>query len=163
MNKKIFKKTVEKMKPSEIVMAMVNGLKNAHYNVHMDTFGDYKDGICFGCAATNTICEIFQKKFTIDNILGRKSRADFLECDYVFLCDFEEAIDLLRRGNAKSFLHTLRNIIYLKKHDVMVLISNIESDLKKELQPLTSLNSTDYKKFLHEYQTFAKILEKHNY
>lgn len=54
-----FKETVQKMTIKEIILAMVNGLKKEHVKVDFNYFGYVApNGICYGCAATNAICEI---------------------------------------------------------------------------------------------------------
>lgn len=160
----MFEEIVRNMKPHEIVMAMVDGLKNVHYKVQMRTFGFNENGVCCGCAATNAIYEISKKKFTVDNIEDRELRANFLECEYYFLNDFEETVDLLRRGHHRSFLYNLKAIINLTSAQVNQLVLDIAPDLaENNLETFTQLGSTDYNEYLHEYETFATILKSHNY
>ena len=114
-----FKETVQSMTAKEIIMAMVNSLiPPPVIPVDMGTFGTTREepavkflGItvikpkvkCYGCAATNTICKIAGKTFTIDNIYNREGRADFIGTDTGFLGDFEAAIDKLRTGNVRMY------------------------------------------------------------
>lgn len=112
-----FEEKVKSMTAKEIIMAMVDSLTHPPIiNIDMGTFGETqivdkkflgikigKKKVCFGCAATNTICQISGKKFTIDNIYNRGVRAKFIDSDYVFLSDFETAIDHLRCGNITSY------------------------------------------------------------
>ena len=97
-----FKNVVKAMTIKEIVMAMINGLRNPHVEVNMGTYGDVKDNICFGCAATNTVCEITGKTFTAENIEYYKDRANFIGTNIRFLILFEEAINDLRTGQMFS-------------------------------------------------------------
>lgn len=159
---KNFKDTVNSMKPSQIVMAMVNGLKNKHYHVYMQSYGTIHNGICYGCAATNTICEISKKKFYVENIVDRKSRAEFIEYDYVFLHVFETGVNYLREGHYISFLYVLNNLDDYNLVPVEPLINNIEEEMFKVNGKigLTNLSTDTYQDYLHEYITFAKILEK---
>lgn len=96
-----FKEKVQSMTGKEIVMAMVNGLENRHVPVDMSTFGDIRDGVCYGCAATNTICEISGKK---QNLIGswlvmeESDRLGEICKDVLFISNFESAIDYLRMG-----------------------------------------------------------------
>ena len=96
---KTFEETVRAMTGKEIVMAMVNGLKKEHLKVDMDTFGLFYEGICYGCAATNAICEISGVVFTPDNIYATGCKANAVGSDSLFLSYFEDAIDFLRLGN----------------------------------------------------------------
>ena len=88
-----FEETVRAMSMKEIIMAMVNGLRNPHVKVVMSSFGHMKDGICFGCAATNTVCEITGKTYDEGVIEYATDRAKFMNCTYIFLHKFESAID----------------------------------------------------------------------
>ena len=100
-----FDEIVKAMTAKEIVMAMVQGLRNEHVKIKMESFGDYNITTkkCFGCAATNIICEISSKVFTSDNILTTEQRAQFIESDIHFLCFFEAAINNLRRGEFSEY------------------------------------------------------------
>jgi len=109
MEKK-FSEIVKAMSGKDIVMAMVNGLKAKHVEIDMDTYGDTRDNICFGCAATNTICEIRGKAWTVEDKLGIKTAAELLvggdvfnltfseEQEKYFIDSFEVAMDYLRKG-----------------------------------------------------------------
>lgn len=117
-----FKEKVQSMTAKEIIMAMVKALTRPPIiNIEMSSYGHvvettvitkrffglYKKSaikkLCFGCAATNTICQITGKKFTPDNISEPKDRAEFINSDTKFLDRFECAIDMLRRGNIKAY------------------------------------------------------------
>ena len=89
-------------------MSMVEGLQNPVINIKMDDFGYSESNICFGCAATNTVCKISNKTFTPDSIYHRSDRADFINTDHTFLAQFEHAIDSLRSGKiSRQFPRTL--------------------------------------------------------
>lgn len=105
---KNFAATVRAMSAKEIILAMVESLQNPVTVINMGTFGytetaDTEDTICYGCAATNTICKI----------AGIDNKKDFLYywdeafCDwsydklatnYDFMYSFERAINYLRCG-----------------------------------------------------------------
>lgn len=100
------------MTADQIIMAMVEGLTHPPIiNVEMDTYGKYEWGwtkvlgvipfykrMCFGCAATNTICGIAGKPFTPRSITSPFGRANFLGVRMDFLQTFELAINELRKG-----------------------------------------------------------------
>lgn len=116
-----FEYKVRSMTAKEIIMAMVNGLKNPAVEVRMDVFGgilNKLDGsvICVGCAATNTICNISASKvFTAQNIAWRVDRSAVLQSSYYFLDSFERAIDCLRKGNLTDYNHFMYNICGTKQ------------------------------------------------
>lgn len=101
MNRGFIKKA-QSLSAKEIIMSMVNGLKNPTTDfIAMHTFGDIVGPTCFGCAATNAICliggiekkELFEYQIykSAKNLFPDKEEADFVS-------SFEEAIDYLRYG-----------------------------------------------------------------
>src|SRR5688572_6813562 len=92
---------------SDIVDAMIRGLKKEWVPVNMNTFGDMhvdrfsNRTICWGCAATNTLCELMGNAFNPNNLSSLKSRADEFNFDIESgeLNVFEWAIDELRKGH----------------------------------------------------------------
>jgi hypothetical protein len=86
----------------EVIMAMVEGLENPKTKIDMFTYGEVMGGVCYGCAATNAICRIFD----ID-----KPEEYFVPCNGGFentpltkiekrddISNFELAVDSLRMG-----------------------------------------------------------------
>ena len=148
--KKSFEETVRAMSPKQIVMAMVNGLKKVHVRVNMDNFGTYEredeERVCYGCAATNTICEIGGVVFTPDTILGRDARRRALDSNYNFIMYFEESIDALRRGNIDIYNY------YAKGYGDL-------AELPIPVVPLPKLNTEDYLQKLPAYIAYANSLE----
>lgn len=99
-----FEEKVKGMTAGEIIMAMVDGLKKKHVQIDMLTFGESEDGICYGCAATNAICEINGVIFTPTVINTERKRREFVNSnDRAFYFDFELAIDYLRKGRVKDY------------------------------------------------------------
>lgn len=138
-----FEEKVKAMTGKEIVLAMVDSLTPPPLiKIDMETYGRIgisepvkflgiiikkEKEICFGCAATNTICKIAGKPFTIDNIKGVDSRADFLNTSYNFLRNFEFAIDSLRKGQIDNYNLLAGNINIAKLnpiHDLPKLENN---------------------------------------
>lgn len=108
-----FEEKVKSMKASEIIMAMVTALTHPPIiNIDMSIYGECRDvektylfglikirrKVCFGCAATNTICQISGKTFKGNEIDTFISRARFLGSDRGFLEQFETSINDLRCG-----------------------------------------------------------------
>ena len=98
-----FKEKVQAMTGKEIIMVMVDSIQNPVIMLDMNDFGDAKDGVCYGCAATNSICKISGKTFDEDSIDTTSTRAKFIGTGYDFLHDFEFAIDGLRQGQVKYY------------------------------------------------------------
>lgn len=106
MNKD-FKEIVQAMSAKEIIMAMVEGLRNPYTKINMDTYG-YKtyEGVCFGCAATNTVCRIIGYLPALpmqDQVVERGFSSSTISEDQGFIMVFEYAIDELRRGDIFSY------------------------------------------------------------
>jgi len=105
---KSFEDVVRSMSAREIIMAMVDGLKNPAVKVNMMTFGaseyDQNDKlVCYGCAATNAICHITKVTFTPKTIGSTHWRSKILNTTDVFLEAFENAIDHLRSGGIGDY------------------------------------------------------------
>lgn len=103
MKNKTFEETVRSMSAKKIILAMVNGLEKPSTKIDMDSYGSSYDDICYGCAATNAVCQISKVKFTTLNIDNRNDRADLVNTNYNFLELFELAIDALRTGNTYKY------------------------------------------------------------
>ncbi len=104
-----FKEKVQSMTAKEIIMAMVDSLvRPPLVHVDMASWGDarrtwrtlFLTKTCFGCAATNTICQISGVKFTPENI---ENRAGALNTEAIFLNNFENAINALRQGSIPAY------------------------------------------------------------
>ena len=102
-----FEQKVKSMTAKEIIMAMVEGLRNPTTKIDMMTFGQVKNGVCIGCAATNTICNIggYTVKDIRNNTYGITrpvlSRTKMTQCHFVGY--FEDAIDELRSGDILGY------------------------------------------------------------
>lgn len=94
--------TYRHFKPSEILRAMCIGIKAAErrkdFHIYMLTFGQYIEGICYGCAATCTIQELTGKWFTNEKIENDDSRARMMNIDMDELLCLETAVDTARQG-----------------------------------------------------------------
>ena len=109
-----FDNKVKSMTSKQIIEAMVNGIKNKHVEIDMNTFGAVEDGICYGCAATNAICEIYGAGISESSILETRSRASYVNSSYTFLDKFEYAIDHLRSGCIDSYNNCAKQISIAK-------------------------------------------------
>lgn len=94
---------VQSMSAKEIIMAMVEGLKNPTTKIDMLSFGNVDNNVCYGCAATNTICNIMN--ITHKDFI--KANPKFTMCDLFdernFVINFERAIDCLRNGMITTY------------------------------------------------------------
>jgi hypothetical protein len=158
-----FKEQVQKLSAKEIVMSMVNGLRNPAVKVRMETYGDslpikslfglMTKEVCIGCAATNAICNLTKVKFTpksiknrsytIENHLGNENICEDLDEAEIFLGHFESAIDFLRQGNIPSY-----NYIASSKGFAQIKLGSEE---------LPYLANDSFKTFLGAYEELADI------
>ncbi len=107
MKTKTFRQQILSMTAGEIIMAMVKGLEKPQTLIDMGTYGatrvrDQKI-VCYGCAATNTVCQISGVKFTPKNIDYTGDRARTIKSSYDFLTNFEWAINELRKGYVEGY------------------------------------------------------------
>ena len=137
--KKSFKETVQAMTGKDIVMAMVNGLRKKHVEINMGTFGCKVNGVCYGCAATNTICEIIGRVPELgdwDTEEIRIIRTNSVDAnDTVFVHRFESAIDFLRSGMILSYNNIANKENFASFPSSRVSLPSLENDFtEKELQ-----------------------------
>lgn len=101
MNYTEFENKVKSMTAHDIIMSMVYGLRSPRTKIDMSTFGEIKEGTCYGCAATNLILNIMDinEDKVVYHILARESMAHGDD----FLGQFENAIDLLRLGQVHYY------------------------------------------------------------
>lgn len=141
---------------SDIVDAMVGGLKREWVNVRMYSFGHAHESICYGCAATNTLCQLMGEPFHADNISSAQSRADQFNYQITRgeLNLFEYAIDSLRQGELYQALHNLNQISYLFSFKMPEL---------KDIRPpfhLPVLGGGDnWRGYLHIYEEYKDWLK----
>lgn len=100
---KTFEQRVKAMTAPNIILAMVRGLRRQWVKVDMNSYGHAVNGTCYGCAATNAVCEIAKKSFPPDSILDTEVRAMFVNSDFDFMDWFESAINVLRKGDVESY------------------------------------------------------------
>lgn len=146
-----FKEKVQSMTGKQILKAMIDGLEKPWVEVNMCTFGNTRKVSswktlfiprekCFGCAATNAICQISGKVFPLDKIYTSNARAGFLHIDQGFLDTFESAIDDLRCGKVQSYNFCVEQI------DVGLLPSPVS--------PLPLLDTETWKDNIQEYKDY---------
>lgn len=101
---KQFEEIVQNMSAREIIMTMVNSLKNPITEINMQTYGKVdSEGICYGCAATNFICSVAEITTTdmVEAKIDHRIRPfnTILDTSGGFLFMFESAINYLRVGD----------------------------------------------------------------
>jgi hypothetical protein len=102
-----FEEVVRAMSAKEIIMAMVEGLKNPITEIDMDTYGRiarHDESVCYGDAAANTICHIagVTTQEFINGLQGHHNES-YGEVNREFLESFELAIDYLRTGDIDTY------------------------------------------------------------
>src|SRR5690606_4387729 len=90
------------MSAHDIIMAMVEGLRQPRTEIDMMTFGEIKEGICFGCAATNAILHIMNanEEEVKDHVLECEERLNHTSS---FVDRFEMGIHCLRCGSVGGY------------------------------------------------------------
>ncbi len=89
--------------PAVAIEHLINGLVNhreiKRFRLDLDSPTKYKNGICTGGAATVTLVRIIDMSFAAPQLGDEFNRADLMQTDRRDLLDFEEAIELFRKGN----------------------------------------------------------------
>lgn len=152
MAKKTFEEKVKSMTAAQIIRAMVRGLRKQHVKVDMDTFGSRVNGTCFGCAATNAVCEIYGKTlarpiFTqlSDDEFGELAKA--VGARKAFVTNFEYAIDNLRAGYIDDYN------VYAKRYKFAQIVKPLDWELPE-------LETDDYLEGLPAYEQLARLQPK---
>lgn len=140
-----FKEKVQSMSAKEIIETMVEALKNPITKISMVTYGYVENNICYGCAATNTICKIENIDYDSLLLVGG-NYSSIITTNRIFLDGFESAIDNLRRGSINDYNE------YAEEFNFAV----IKVIPQFELPELTSYYTTDQ---LNTYLEFAKLQE----
>jgi len=158
-----FKEQVQKLSSKEIIMSMVNGLRDPNVKVDMRSFGGveysrgvfglFKREVCIGCAATNAICNLTKVKFTPKNIKNRSCAVELHlgnmkakqrnledEAEY-FLHSFEAAINDLRKGSVEGY-----NFIAVEEGFAKIEIVDME---------LPNMQTYNFKLHLDAYEELA--------
>jgi len=158
---------------SDIVQTMIDGLEREWVTINMGSFGStyhsqeikpkkflgitYKKGIpakrkCFGCAATNFLCELMQKPFDSSLVHFRSKRQEIFNYGITLkeLENFEYAIDYLRKGLLDNFLIALNKIPL-----------NFELPTYSEIyEDLPYLGTESWKENIGEYKKYVKWLRE---
>lgn len=139
-----FKEKVQQMTASEIIMAMVNGLEKKYVNIDMGSYGHVdRNNVCYGCAATNAICEINGGILPINAIHNEDIRVEYLNIEFLFLVNFELAIDSLRSGD----------LIYYNANAKKIGMAQINNPNNSSFVGLTTSN---YQNNLEQFIQLAK-------
>lgn len=99
---KKFEEKVKSMSAYDIIMAMVNGLRDPKTRIDMSTFGSIREGICYGCVAANAVLHIMDanKEEVKSHVHYRQKYEKY---DNSPLRAFEYAINDLRCGLLGSY------------------------------------------------------------
>ena len=144
----VLEEKIKSMSAKEIILAMINGLKNPVVNVSMSTYGHKTNGICYGCAATNLIC-------SVGGLDPQKELPDWRNGGSIyavispFLSAFEMAIDKLRLGD----------IEYYNDFASEYGFAEIKEPIGCELPPIRGHNYQDLE-VLMEYEMLANYQDE---
>jgi hypothetical protein len=154
-----FKATVLAMSGKEVVMSMVNGLRKPRLKVDMGTFGTVKDqsksksikkNVCYGCAATNTICEIANVTLDETNVFSTYLRATAVNSNAYFMARFENAINELRKGNVSDYNTTAKDL-------GMAILSRSSIPLPRLINSYSSAQLDAYEAFANEQEIQSPV------
>jgi hypothetical protein len=139
-----FINVVKSMTSSEIIETMVKGLKKPVTNISMTNYGIVRDGICYGCAATNTICKIAGINLKEFLLINPTNTMEYLfNTKSEFINRFETAINFLRLNDIMMYNCVAEeiNIARIKNTDfnLPTLNSNYTSKKLKEYLKLAEL------------------------
>ena len=140
-----FEEKVRSMSGADIINAMCDGLEREWVEVQMASFGHSKNGVCYGCAATNTICQIVGRSFDKHEIEWREKRMDAIKCDYDFLEKFERSIDALRFGEIRAYNSIAQEIGIAQIHDS----ANVDA-----------MTTANYRDLIPQYRELARTQPK---
>lgn len=133
---------IKSMSASEIIMAMVKGLRHKWVAVDMGTFGRRGLFQCFGCAATNAVCEIYGARIP-RRFIKSDSHAAFFKCSEKFLDAFENAIDALRQNDIPMYNAWAEECGF--------------ASIKEPEFELRQLTTSNYLYFLEPYERLAEM------
>jgi len=151
-------------KVSDIVDTMVKGLKKEWVTVNMDTYGMSSGEICFGCAATNTLCELMQRPFTPGEVEleTKRTKAINYGISMIDVHYFERAINSLRLADLGAFLDYLEMI---EDTTGVVITPSVKSKVTSYIRNwhffarlLPKLHTQNYKIDLKYYEKFRDWL-----
>ena len=136
---------LKSMTAKDLILLMVDSLQNPITDkVNMETYGTLQDGICFGCAATNTlynICDI-TNKYAINDFHHQVPSLIYEENKIILKLEF--AINALRLGDIPLY-----NKLISKKYPNLLI---------KKIVNLPILQTYNYLDNLQCYIDFANTL-----
>lgn len=151
-----FKEKVQSMSSDEIIMAMVEGLRNPMVNINMDTYGSvltsssflglFKKQTCYGCAATNAVCQISGVKLDVNSIDTEFKRSRAIDSPSGFLHSFEFAINELRKGRIDLYNCYAEDCGFAKIKNKGFILPYLETDfIEDELNSYVDLAELEKK------------------
>lgn len=154
---KTFKETLEALSAKELILLMVDSVENPVTKLDMSTYGEVTNGICYGCAATNTILKLSRGKLAPE-IICRRSLADSassLGVSYQTLVIFEGAINFLRCGYIGDYEAWRLKLIPMPPEEGLRL-----PEIKQYGIPLPVIENYYTKEDLDAYRKLAELQEK---
>lgn len=105
-----FEQKVKSLTFKQILGHLITGLENPKYQIDMSVFALISDGVCFGCAATNAIVDIWGEKFPQDKFASVFARSEFMKCSEHFYPGFELSLESLRCGEIEGYNEIAKKI-----------------------------------------------------
>lgn len=140
-------------KLSEVVEAMIKGLTTGHTVVLMSTYGKKEKGICYGCAATNALCEF---GLPVDSLMQQGIVGDY-KPELKQWLSLEGLVEQIRTATPTSPSP-------IKQNTFLSYVEDCGLDYPSESygKALPFLATSSYLGDLPAYQEYAEWLKSHN-
>ena len=161
---------LENLKASIILKAMVAGLlkskNDTGFVVEMTTYGGVENNLCYGCAATVTLAEMFGgKRSASEMMLGYvKAPTDRTDFAYAYL---SEVISLESSSVQESLPITLRSleraVNNARQGEISVLIELLTGEVNESFDYRWSLGSINWEEKLPDVEATIAEMEVAGY
>lgn len=99
MTKAEIEDKIKNLTPKQMIMAMVDGLRKRHVCITMSSYGFIdNDNICYGCAATNALCELGCNSTELPSFNSEDGQGFSEGGLFQMISNFESLVDTLRNG-----------------------------------------------------------------
>lgn len=146
---------IKPTKLSQIVLAMVRGLRNPKVEINMCTFGRQINNTCFGCAAACALIELGADPALLPHLLDAKEGfSAFYKEKWVI--NIEDLVNHIRQGSDNKQHKTAWQLDELDLPNPPISLLNEHH----QLPPLTNFYTPEQ---LTQYETWGRKLEQAGY
>lgn len=167
-----FLQLVKGLTPSSLVDTLCDGLERQWVNIDMGSYGHSEGMLCFGCAATNALCQLAQKSMPsdkIDNVIARGKFFGISERQsdknkLATLGAFERGINNLRVGLVYDMNGVYERRIHLHHltipMDVFDKFEPKTPDHPQDRNILPAMTTDTWRECIPRYRELAEFLRK---